>query len=240
MKETETETTDLISIFKLFGIYRRDLSPENDKFVRDRLQEKYDTVTKTYILSGKTYKGTFRENSSRKENREAYEKECKLATVLASFGFDVILIEEDNSKPGKKPDAIVNGIVMDFKEVTAFYETQATKNTLGANYKDGMRKRFSNGVAIFLHEFSNDFVSKSMDFKETRRGKNGLALFFHEDTGSFQLFDMQKIRAAKLRQPLSRRAPDVSIELPDISNIPHSIKKSSITNSKDDDWDFEY
>ncbi len=108
------------------------------------------------------------------------------------------------------------------------------------NYKDGMRKRFSNGVAIFLHEFSNDFVSKSMDFKETRRGKNGLALFFLEDTGTFQLFDMQKIRAAKLRQPLSRRAPDVSIELPDISNIPHSIKKSSITNSKDDDWDFEY
>ena len=52
----------------------------------------------------------------RKFNREAYAKESKLATVLASFGFDVILIEENSKEPGTKPDAIVNGIVMDFKE----------------------------------------------------------------------------------------------------------------------------
>ena len=232
----ETETTDLIQIFKLFGMYRANLSPENDRFVKEQLQKAYDTVTKTYTFAKKNYTGTFREDSKRKENRDAYEKESKLATVLATFGFDVILIEEDNTKPGKKPDAIVNGIVMDFKEISAHFEQDVSDHTLGANYKDGMRKAFSEGVAIYLHNFSDDFVRKNMGFRETRRRHNGLALFFHEDTGSLQLIDMEKIRAATLAQPQSRRAPDISTELPDKSNISQSGEKSTRKKHRDSGW----
>lgn len=212
MKKNEIEICDFEKVLRQFGIYRNTLPKEHNEFVKRQLQKDYDTITKTYNLQGRIYRGTFRENSTRKFNKEAYAKESKLATVLASFGFDVILIEENPKESGTKPDAIVNGIVMDFKEITAFYEKAASKNTLGLNYRDGMRKKHSEGVALFLHNFSETFVTKNMGFKETRRGKNGLALFFHEDTGKFQLIDMRKIRAAHFERPLSRRAPDVSIE----------------------------
>ncbi len=210
---------ELKELLLQFGIYRNTLPKEHNEFVRIQLQKKYETVTKTFTLQGRTYNGTFREDPMRKFNREAYAKESKLATVLASFGFDVILIEENSKEPGTKPDAIVNGIVMDFKEIKAFYEKDASKNTLGLNYRDGMRKQHSGGVALLLHNFSESFVKDNMGFKETRRGNNGVALFFHENTGNFQLINMKKIRAAHFERPLSRRAPDVAIEPSDNSTI---------------------
>lgn len=167
------ESNDLTQIFKLFGIYRQHLSAAHNDFVKEQLQKEYEIVTKSYQLQGKTYIGTYREDSHRKENREAYAKESKLATVLASFGFDVLLIEEDNTKSGTKPDAIVNGIVMDFKEVDAENEEEASKNRLGSAYRNGMRKNHSEGVVLFLHNFSEQFVTGNMSFKETRRGNNG-------------------------------------------------------------------
>lgn len=212
MANMESETTDLARIFMQFGIYRNTLSKAHNDFVKRQLQKDYDIVTKTYNLQGKTYKGTFREDACRKLNREAYEKEAKLATVLAALGFDVVLIEENSAKSGTKPDAIVNGIVMDFKEIKAFYEKDASKNTLGSEYRRGMRKNNSEGVAIFLHNFSEKFVRENMKFKETRRGNNGLALFFHEDTGNLQLIDMEKVRAAQLERPMSRRTSGESAE----------------------------
>ena len=219
------ETTELIKIFQLFGKFRNSLSEENNEFIKSQLIKKYDTVTKTFRLGGKFYTGTFREDSHRKENKEAYEKESKLATVLASFGFDVILIEENNTLPGKKPDAIVNGIVMDFKEISAIHEYEATHNTLGNNYKDGMRKLMCRGVAIYLHDFSNNYVRNNMGFEKTKQKNNGLALFFHEDTGTLQLINMEKIRAAHFEQ-LSGRAPRITSEPPDNSTITHKVKKS--------------
>lgn len=211
MTESKFETTELIKIFQLFGIYRNSLPKEHNDFVRQQIQKEYDTVTKTYCLCGKSYSGTYREDSHRKDNKEAYEKESKLATVLASFGFDVILIKEDNTIPGKKPDAIVNGIVMDFKEISAKDEKDAGKNTLGNNYQDALDKKLVEGVVIYLHNFSNDFVIKNMGFRKTSPKHNIPALFFHESTGKFQLIDMKKIRAARFEQ-LRSIAPDVAIE----------------------------
>ena len=219
------ETTELIKIFQLFGKFRNSLSEKNNVFTKTQLAKKYDIVTKTFKLGGKLYTGTFREDSHRKENKEAYEKESKFATVLASFGFDVILIEENNTIPGKKPDAIVNGIVMDFKEISAFTEQEASRNTLGNNYKDGMRKSMCKGVAMYLHDFSNAFVRNNMGFEKTKQKNNGLALFFHEDTGLLQLIDMEKVRAVHFEQ-LSGRAPETNSEPPDNSTITHTVKKS--------------
>lgn len=262
------ELLDLIKIFKAFGECKNTLPKEHEIFVKKQIQKNYDTVTKTYVLGGKTYTGTYKEDPHRKDNKDAYFKESKLATVLASFGFDVILIEENNSLPGKKPDAIVNGVVMDFKEIHAIFEKDVTKNTLGKNYQNGMRKEHSAGVAFYLHNFSNEFVTKNMGFKETRRGQNGIALFFHENSGSLQLLDMQKIRAAHKKQALvgttprtssehhsldvcptsetispsslaSRRAPNVSIEHPDAFNISQKQKKSSKERKKHQ-VDYEY
>ncbi|MBR5966123.1 MAG: hypothetical protein IK015_08435 [Treponema sp.] len=212
MANMESETTDLARIFMQFGIYRNTLSKAHNDFVKRQLQKDYDIVTKTYNLQGRIYKGTYKEDAGRKLNKVAYEKEAKLATVLAALGFDVILIEENSAKSGTKPDAIVNGIVVDFKEIKAFYEKDATRNTLGNEYQRGMKKVNSEGVVIFLHNFSESFVRKNMGFKKTRPGKNGLALFFHEDTGTLQLIDMKKVRAAQLERPMSSRTSGESAE----------------------------
>ena len=96
---------------------------------------------------------------------------------------------------------------MDFKEIDAESEKEASKNRLGSDYRNGMRKNHSEGVVLLVHNFSEQFVSSNMDFKQTRRGNNGLALFFHENTGTLQLIDMEKIRAAHFEQPSSRSAP---------------------------------
>ncbi len=204
----ETETTELVKIFQQFGIYRNSLPEEHNDFVKQQLQKSYGVVTKTYELQGRTYTGTFREDAHRKENKDAYEKEAKLATVLASMGFDVVLIEENNSKSkdGKKPDAIVNGIVMDFKEIEALNENVVGKHTVGNRYQDGMKKKPTAGVAIFLHSFSNQYISEHMEGK-SNPSNNGLALFFHEDTGTLQLIDMKKIRTIHIEQSLKIGTP---------------------------------
>lgn len=220
------ETTELIKIFKAFGFFRNNLPEEHNKFVKRQLQKNYDTLTKTFNLGGRIYTGTYREDSHRKDNKEAYAKESKLATVLASFGFDVILIEENNALPGKKPDAIVNGIVMDFKEIAAKTEFEATKNTLGKNYQKGMKKKNTEGVVLYLHNFSNEFVTQNM-ISKTSTEKNGLALFFHESDGTFQLLDMQKIRAAHLEQLQSRRTSSANTEHPNTFTIKQTEEMSN-------------
>lgn len=231
--ENDFEETDIVKILQVFGSFRNSLPKEHSDFVRIQLQKDYDTVTKTFVLGGKEYTGTFREDSHRKDNKEAYAKEVKLATVLASFGFDVILIEENNSLPGKKPDVIVNGVVMDFKEIKAKDEKEIGKNALGHNYQDGMHKAHSEGVAIYLHRFSNGFVANHMGADKTSPTHNGIALFFHEDSGTFQLIDMQKIRAAYKKQ-LQSTAPNVSTEPHHDKDTTRLHKKSRKT--KEDDY----
>ena len=227
MRNNETETSDLVEIFQQFGIFRNTLSENHNAFVKEQMQKNYDTVTKTYELQGKIYTGTFREDSERKNNEKAYKRECKLATVLASFGFDVILIKEDNNLPGKKPDAIVNGIVVDFKEVEAFYETGVSTNRIGSDYKDAMKKSHTKGVIILLHNFSEKYVTLNMGFEKTRRTNNGIALFFHENTGKFQLIDMEKVRAAHFEQLQQRSTSSASTEPADKTNIPQISEMSS-------------
>lgn len=226
------ETTELIKIFKVFGLFRNNLPEEHNEFVKQQLQKNYDTVTKTFNLGGKIYTGTYREDSHRKDNKEAFAKESKLATVLASFGFDVILIEENNALPGKKPDAIVNGIVMDFKEIEAKTELEVGKNALGSNYQKGMKKENTEGVVLYLHDFSKEFVVKNMVGK-TATEKNGLALFFHESDGTLQLLDMQKIRAAHKEQALAGTTPGTSSEhhTLDGSSTSGTVSSSSLSNN---------
>ena len=191
---------ELSKILTVFGTLRQNMSKEHNDFVASQFLKTYEVVTKTYVLQGRKYTGTFKEDVKRKYNRGAYEKEAKLATVLASFCFDVILIEENNSLPGKKPDAIVNGIVMDFKEIEAFSEKDAEKNTIGNSYRDGASKKHSEGVVMLLHDFSKKYVEETMK-RELFEGKisenqNKLALFFHENTGTLQLLNMKEMETS--------------------------------------------
>ena len=80
---------------------------------------------------------------------------------------------------------------MDFKEITG-----ASKNTLGNNYQDAMRKKHSQGALLFLvrnmtgNEVFNQLAGK------TRSKNNGIVLIYHENTDSLQIINMKNLRAA--------------------------------------------
>lgn len=96
-KHADFETTELLQIFRQFGIFRNTLPKEHAEFVKQQLQKDYDTVTKTYKLQGKVYTGTFRENAQRKRNREAYEKEAKLLKLTMGLRSFFMKIQENCS-----------------------------------------------------------------------------------------------------------------------------------------------
>ena len=115
---------------------------------------------------------------------------------------------------------------MDFKEIEAFSEKDTGKNTFGNNYQRALGKEHTEGVIMYLHEFSEEYVRENMGYRKTSPKHNIMALFFHEDTGKFQLIDMQKIRAVKNVQPQSI-APSVNTEPHQEQDIPQPRKKSS-------------
>lgn len=125
--------------------------------------------------------------------------------------------------------------------VKIFQQFGIYRNSLSK--QDGMKKKPTAGVAIFLHNFSNQYISKHMESK-TNPSNNGLALFFHEDTGTLQLIDMKKIRTIHIEQSLKIGTPprtsseqrslegfntsdETSSSSLQLNNISHSSKKSN-------------
>ena len=180
--------------------YKKSLPKEHNEFVEKQLKQKYNKVTKVIIIGERTFIGTFQEDKGRKKNKDAYPKESKIATVFSSKGFDITLLKEteENTKNNKtksidntKSDAIVNGIVMDFKEITG-----NSKNTLGNNYQDAMRKKNSQGALLFLVRNMTEKEVFDQLAGKTRSKNNGIVLIYHEDTDNLQIINMKNLRAA--------------------------------------------
>jgi len=202
-KYSYKESVSIEKAKQILDDYRKTLSKEHNKFVMKILKKEYNTVTQSVIIGEQTFTGTFKEDKNRKKNREAYQKERKIAIIFSSKGFDIILLKETEEKADlnkknyiksrdkTKSDAIVNGIVMDFKEITG-----TSKNTLGNNYQDAMRKKHSQGALLFLvrnmteNEVFNQLAGK------TRSKNNGIVLIYHENTDSLQIINMKNLRAA--------------------------------------------
>ena len=188
--------------------FRKSLPVTHTIYVNEQLNKKYNTITNTVIIGENVFVGTFKESSERKGNKEAYNKESKMATILAAKGFDVILVEENtannNKHRRKKPDAIINSVVMDLKEPTG-----NTRHTLGNNYQDAMKKPNTYGTIFFLvKNMSPEKVFKELEGK-TNPHNNGLVIVYHSDADSFQIIDMIKLRAAHERATLTGRASDI-------------------------------
>ena len=206
---------------KILAEYKSTLPEEHNKFVREQLEKEYNTVTKTITIGERTFTGTYRESDDRKNNKDAYTKETKISVVLSSKGFDIILLKETDKQRHKtkkinrkhqnntKSDALVNDVVMDFKEIIG-----TSKNTLGKNYQEAMRKRYSQGAVLFL---VNNMTEKEVFNQlagKTRSKGNGLVLIYHENTDSFQIINMKNLRAAHDRTARIGRAPDHQAEPP--------------------------
>ena len=177
--------------------YKKTLTSEHNKLVKKQVQKQYSSVTNTVTIGDRTFTGTYREATDRKKKKNAYKKETKISTVLASKGFDIVLLSEEDKKENKKkkgntkPDALVNGIVMDFKEITG-----TSKNTLGNNYQDAMRKKHSQGALLFLVRNITEREVFDQLAGKTRSKNNGIVLIYHEDTDRLQIINMKNLRAA--------------------------------------------
>ena len=58
-KHADFETTELLQIFRQFGIFRNTLPKEHAEFVKQQLQKDYDTVTKNLQTARKSLHGNF-------------------------------------------------------------------------------------------------------------------------------------------------------------------------------------
>lgn len=187
--------------------YKKTLSDEHNNFVKKKLKGKYETVTRTVTIWERSFTGTFKEDKYRKNNRRAYKKETKIATILASKGFDIVLLKESSSGY-KKPDALVNGIVMDFKEITG-----TSKNALGNNYQNAMRKKNSQGAVLFLVNGMTETEVFNQLSGKTRTHDNGIVIVYHEDTDKLQIINMKNLRAAHERTARIGMASGITQEL---------------------------
>lgn len=117
--------------------------------------------------------------------------------------------------------------ISDLGFIDYFTANGVSPHRIGSDYKDAMRKSHTKGVIILLHNFSEKYVTQNMGFEKTRRTNNGIALFFHENTGTFQLIDMEKVRAAHFEQLQQRSTSSASTEPADNTNIPQISEMSS-------------
>ena len=184
--------------------YKKTLPEDHNEFVRKQLEYEYISVTRTITIGEQTFTGTFREAKDRKKKKNAYRKESKIAAVLASKGFDIVLLKEEdkpahlnsrnNSQRNTKPDALVNCVVMDFKEIIG-----NSKNTLGNNYQDAMKKNNTYGAVMFVvKDISEKDVFNQLAGK-TRSQGNGIVLVYHENKDALQIINMKNLRAAHER-----------------------------------------
>ena len=238
-EEISNRTKNYQKLVNILKIYEVNLTDEEKRFV---LRKKKDCSPKwasyTNPINKKVYKSKFYISS----HRQKIQKEEDFAVYLSSMGFSVYLIPEESSG-GKKVDAIVNGVPVDFKKVGL--GNWAIPN----EYKDGMKKNNSNGVLIQVpkelpgYRYDGELLDlDSFVKKNTRKEdgigkpKNGILAIWIEDVDEFKVFDMKKIRAEHDRTAQGR-ANNISSN----SNISqqNNLSSKNVTKSLKPDYNGE-
>ena len=91
---------------------------------------------------GRSYSASYYEHAKRIHN-DAYKKEVQMATMLASFGLTVHLIQE-TTYGGSKIDALVNDVPVYFKMVGS------GNSAIKQNYQKGMDKQHCRGIIMYM------------------------------------------------------------------------------------------
>ena len=218
----------VLQLKKLFEEYKNNLTDEEKKFVKDKIKNcvaRFETVLNEQTK--KEYKGSFYVHIKRTlTNGEKY-----IATILASMGMEVFLIDEP-STGGKKVDAIVNGVPVDFKDVGL------GNNAIKDNYQKGMEKENCKGIIMRIED-SIKYLVKDKDGKKvekplneavrswTKQKNNGILAIWVDNLDDFKFFDMQKIRSDNESRSVAGR-PSQNSKQPN-TNI---AQDSTVVNEK--------
>lgn len=196
--EIAVRTKKYQSLVNMLKIYEDNLTDKEKKFVEKKKRTcKPKKGTYTNSVNKKTYTGKYYISTY----RQKIQKEEDFAIFLASMGFSVYLVPEP-SAGGKKIDAIVNNVPVDFKKI-------GTGNwAIPDEYAKGMKKENCKGVLMQVPKERSEYKYKNrkMDLKtfvenNTRKedepgvSKNGILALWIEDDDRFEVFDMKKIRA---------------------------------------------
>ena len=198
-------------LISLFEECKNSLTDEEEKFVEEKKKGcEARTETVRNKITGKEYSGTFYVHPQ----RQLLDKEKYMATLLASLGFEVYMVEELSSVEGKKIDAIVNGIPVDFKDVGL------GNNAIKDNYQRGMRKencksviiRIEKEIKYSVRDENGEKTERPLDEAVrswTKPSNNGILVIWIDNLEDFKTYDMKKIRADN-ESALTGRSPCVT------------------------------
>lgn len=237
--EIAARTKKYQSLVNMLKTYEDNLTDKEKKFVEKKKRTcKPKKGTYTNSINKKTYTGKYYISPY----RQKIQKEEDFAIFLASMGFSVYLVPEPSTE-GKKIDAIVNNVPVDFKKV-------GTGNWAIPNeYKDGMKKKNCKGVLMQVptelsgYRYKNEYLDlKTFVGKNTRIenepgvSKNGILALWIEDDDRFEVFDMKKIRAEHDSSAQGRAYNKSSIF--NISQQ-NNLSSKNVTKSVFTDWPTE-
>lgn len=182
-------------LYELLENYFQQMSVFDFEFVEEKKKDCFEIeYTVKNPISNTIYSGKF----YLYKNRTLTDSEYYVATLLASFGFEVYMIDEPTSG-GKKVDAIVNNVPVNFKSVGL------GNNAIKTNYQNGMEKEHCKGIVMtiekeILYRVKNQkkkIVEKTLSEavkSYTKSQNNGFLSIWIEEIETFKNFDMKKIR----------------------------------------------
>ncbi|MDR3140025.1 MAG: hypothetical protein LBT95_10215 [Treponema sp.] len=114
------------------------------------------------------------------EENEILEKELAQARILAALGHEVYLLPERGPRKVKHPDAVVDGLIMEFKTITG------NIRKIKENYKEA-RKKADNVFLKIDSDFTPEQVLRTL-FGTVRRGNYSGGLIIAYFTGLKKIY----------------------------------------------------
>lgn len=109
----------------------------------------------------------------RRDNDEVdkFNKEYEMAQILKRYGLGTILVEESGPKGQPTPDAIVNGIVSEFKQITGNYD----------RIKKNLRKAIQQNAKHVYMNIKSDlkFGRVMVEIKDAMKNHDDVTAFFY-------------------------------------------------------------
>jgi hypothetical protein len=122
------------------------------------------------------------------EQTKILEKELTQARILAALGHTVYLLPESGPRKMKHPDAIVDGLIMEFKTVTG------NERKIRENFKDA-RKKAQNVFLKIDADFTQEVMLKKL-IGTVRRGNysGGIVIAHFTKTGKTYYWNIDSMK----------------------------------------------
>ena len=152
------------------------------------------------------------------EQINTLEKELRQARILVVRGSTVYLLPEmsqPNEKRKKYPDAVVDGLVMEFKTVTG------SIRQVEARYKEARVKTANIFMKIDANLSRHEVTRKLSGYIKRKKYSGGIIIAYFTQSGEFHRWTETELATSSLRQKKSGSLDPAAIRgNPDVPNCP--------------------